>query len=163
MAIFGSLLGVVFCVAVVVFVIASWWVLYTKMGEPGWKCLVPFYGEYVLFKRVWSKKAYWGYMVVSVVFLSTYGYMLFAFAFWLITLGAITLSEIGVVAGVVLMAVSGIAWLVYTFRRNFRIAECFGHGIGYWLGITFLPVVFVPMLALGDSRYVFGDSSYEYR
>ena len=30
------------------------WKIFQKMGEPGWKALIPFYGPYILFKRVWD-------------------------------------------------------------------------------------------------------------
>ncbi len=34
-----------------------------------------------------------------------------------------------------------------------EISKSFGHGIGFTLGIIFLPIVFLPILAFGDSKY----------
>ena len=31
-------------------VLAAMWKLFTKAGEPGWKCLIPLYGSYILVK-----------------------------------------------------------------------------------------------------------------
>lgn len=35
-----------------------------------------------------------------------------------------------------------------------KLATAFGKGIGFGIGIIFLPIIFVPMLALGDATYV---------
>ena len=40
------------------------------------------------------------------------------------------------------------------------IAEKFGKGLGYGIGMTFLSFVFVPMLAFGDDSYRGGGGSY---
>lgn len=36
--------------AVSVFLIVSLWKVFEKAGEPGWKCLIPWYNNYILFK-----------------------------------------------------------------------------------------------------------------
>ncbi|MCG3205059.1 MAG: hypothetical protein KCHDKBKB_01776 [Elusimicrobia bacterium] len=33
------------------------------------------------------------------------------------------------------------------------IAKAFGHGVGYALGLTFIPIIFYPMLGFGSSTY----------
>ena len=43
---FVWLLAIALCVLMLV----AHWKLFAKAGEPGWACLVPFYGSYVLFK-----------------------------------------------------------------------------------------------------------------
>lgn len=40
-------------VIAVVILVANWKIL-TKAGEPGWACIVPFYGNYVLFRMVYG-------------------------------------------------------------------------------------------------------------
>jgi len=35
-----------------------------------------------------------------------------------------------------------------------ELAKVFGKDTGYGLGIVFLPIIFLPMLAFGDSKYV---------
>ena len=34
-----------------------------------------------------------------------------------------------------------------------KLSKCFGHGLGFTLGLLFLPIIFLPLLAFGDSRY----------
>lgn len=41
-------------IAVVILMVVSNWKLFVKMGEPGWKVLIPLYSTYVLYNRVWS-------------------------------------------------------------------------------------------------------------
>lgn len=36
----------------------------------------------------------------------------------------------------------------------FDLAKAFGKGVGFGLGILFLPIIFLPLLAFGDARYV---------
>lgn len=40
----------VICLAISVVMLVAMWKLFSKAGEPGWACLVPFYNTYVLFK-----------------------------------------------------------------------------------------------------------------
>lgn len=48
----AAYMGVVAVVSIVVGVllIVAQWKIFTKAGEPGWAAIVPFYGNYVLFK-----------------------------------------------------------------------------------------------------------------
>ena len=34
------------------------------------------------------------------------------------------------------------------------LSKSFGHGVGFTLGLLFLSVIFLPLLGLGDSKYV---------
>ena len=42
----GSLISMAVCAVLIV----SLWMVFTKAGEAGWKCLIPFYNVYILFK-----------------------------------------------------------------------------------------------------------------
>lgn len=48
----GAYLMVVLVLAVIS--IIALWRIYTKAGEPGWGCIVPFYNYYLLFKIAWG-------------------------------------------------------------------------------------------------------------
>ena len=45
-------------IAIVILFIASYWVIYTKAGEAGWKCLIPIYNLIVLLKII-NKPIWW--------------------------------------------------------------------------------------------------------
>ena len=38
-----------------------------------------------------------------------------------------------------------------------NLAKAFGKGVGYTLGLIFLGIIFFPLLAFGDSKYVYGE------
>ena len=44
--------------AIVVLLIASVWIVYTKASQPGWACLIPFYNIWVLLKIV-GRPGWW--------------------------------------------------------------------------------------------------------
>ncbi|MDO4168104.1 MAG: DUF5684 domain-containing protein [Eubacteriales bacterium] len=52
-ALFGSTFLVIALVVMVIFIIANWRI-YSKAGEPGWGCIIPFYSQYLLFKIAWG-------------------------------------------------------------------------------------------------------------
>lgn len=44
------IIAVILYIAILVFFIGAMWKIYTKAGEEGWACLIPFYSFYVLCK-----------------------------------------------------------------------------------------------------------------
>ena len=43
---------------------------------------------------------------------------------------------------------------VITIIMWIKLAQAFGKGAAYGIGILFLPVVFLPMLGFGDAQYI---------
>ena len=61
-------------------------------------------------------------------------------------------SEGGV--GVLLFAaLFSLVSFVVNMILNWRLVKCFGFGIGFFLGITFFPMIFVPVLASGNAYF----------
>jgi hypothetical protein len=58
--------------ALMVFIIAAYWKIYEKAGQPGWAAIIPFYNFYVMLKFV-GKPGWWLIMMlipgVNVIFL----------------------------------------------------------------------------------------------
>jgi hypothetical protein len=54
----GSILPPLLMLAVVVFVIAGIWKVFTKAGHPGWACLVPIYNVIVLL-QIAGRPVWW--------------------------------------------------------------------------------------------------------
>ena len=92
-------------------IVASFWKVFVKAGEPGWAALIPFYNVFVLLK-IAGKPAWW-----------------------------FVLMLIPIVNFVVAIIVC------------ISLAEKFGKGTGFGLGLSFLGVIFFPILGFGDSRY----------
>lgn len=104
-------LGVLIYFALIIFVIASLWRVFTKAGQPGWAVIIPIYNAYILLK-IAGKPGWW-----------------------------LLLMLIPVVNFIV-------AILVYV-----GVAERFGKGAGFAIGLIFLSFIFIPILAFGDAEY----------
>jgi len=103
---------VIIYLALIVFLIASMWKIYTKAGQPGWAALIPIYNIYVLIE-IAGKPGWW--------------LILFLVPFVNIVI------EILVLVG---------------------LANNFGKGGGFVLGLIFLPFIFYPILGFGSAEYI---------
>lgn len=56
----GGLIGVIVVISLVWLVIslAALWKIFVKMGEPGWKGIIPIYSQYIIFTRA-GKPGWW--------------------------------------------------------------------------------------------------------
>jgi len=97
--------------AVAVFWVAVMWRIFTKAGQPGWACIIPFYNVYLIIKM--AGKPGW----------------------WLLLL---FIPVVDFVIGIIVII---------------ALAERFGKGVGFAIGIMLLSIVFLPILAFGDAKY----------
>lgn len=107
----GSVFGLIISLAIVVFMIASVWRVFTKAGQPGWAVLIPIYNAYVLCK-VGGKPGWW-----------------------------------------VILLFIPIVNIVMSLLISLGVAEKFGKGAGFGIGLWPLPIIFYPILAFGDASY----------
>ena len=49
---------IIFCLALVVFIIAALWKVFVKAGQPGWAAIIPIYNIYIMTK-IGGKPGYW--------------------------------------------------------------------------------------------------------
>ena len=140
LAVLGGMLGfiILYILAVTVISLISNWKIFKKAGEPGWKCLIPIYSDYIRFKRFWSTGKFWKYLILSII----YG-----------VIGNLpnipVLSLILSLAGLVISIIT----LVMQIKLISRTSQSFGHGTGFTLGLIFLPFIFNLVLAFGKSEY----------
>ncbi|MEO0564478.1 MAG: DUF5684 domain-containing protein [Chloroflexota bacterium] len=97
--------------ALSILAIAGLWQVFVKMGEAGWKAIIPIYNIYVIIENV-GRPAWW----------------------------------------IILLFVP-FANIVILFLLFKDLAEGFGHGIGFTLGLFFLGFIFLPILGFGDSQW----------
>lgn len=98
-----------------VFIIVAMWRVFTKAGQPGWGCLIPFYSIYLMLK-IAGKPGWW---------------LIFFF----------------------IPIINFVVQIVMTID----IARNFGRGGWFAAGLIFLPIIFFPILAFGDSVYIGAD------
>jgi hypothetical protein len=110
----GSLgpVGTIVLLAVIVFMIAVGWKIFTKAGEPGWASIVPIYNIIVWLKI--AGKPWWWLFLCLIPFVNF---------------------------------IIGILWCL-------GLAKNFGKGGGFAVGILFLGIIFLPILAFGDAKFV---------
>lgn len=136
-------LGVGFFIACAIvfwiFQIIAYWKMFTKAGEPGWKSIIPFYNQYVMYKLTWKTSWFWISLIVAVV----YG-----------VFTSLNQNFPDVMLYAVLLLVFAIIILVISIISYHKISKSYGHGAGYTVGMLFLWPIFVLILGYGKSRYI---------
>lgn len=122
------LIGLIAIVVCIVCIVA-YWKIYTKAGKPGFASIIPFYSQYVLFDI-------------------TTGYGILILPYFIISM-ALGYFDLNLLDYVFCAAVN-----IYI---SYKLAKCFGKGIGYTLGLIFLQPIFICMLAFGDAEYIGND------
>lgn len=130
--------------AMLITLVVALWKVYTKMGEAGWACLVPFYSNYVMLRRVWDTKL-----------------------FWPLTIGGILPSILlkcggseNMVTTLISLPIS-IAVLVIMIMMYVKLAKAFGKGNGFAVGMVLLMPIFICILGFGDAEYTDPNKAYD--
>ena len=143
----------------------SRWFIFKKMGMPGWKGIIPYYGEYLLFRELWTTKMFWAFVISGAVyaFVSIFAMVFGMVGFAVAVAGAHSSHGIGQAALIPILAFAfygllTIGYLVFAlvvnFKLNNRLAKAFGKSTGFAAGLTFLSPIFDLILAFDKSYYI---------
>lgn len=143
----------------------SRWFIFKKMGMPGWKGIIPYYGEYLLFRELWTTKMFWAFVISGAVyaFVSIFAMVFGMVGFAVAVASAHSSHGIGQAALIPILAFAfygllTIGYLVFalvvTFKLNNRLAKAFGKSTGFAAGLTFLSPIFDLILAFDKSYYI---------
>ena len=129
----------------VIMIIAEW-KLFKKFGEKQWKSLIPGYNSYLMYRYTWKPSAFWIYIVSTVAFNvlhseSTEMTQHSPDSIWVTILLLVALPF-------------GILTAVYSILSALRIAESFGKGKLFCIGLVLLYPIFISILGYGKSKYV---------
>lgn len=129
---------------VAILAVAGTWRIFIKIGEEGWKCIVPFFNEYIAFRAVWNTRSFWKMIGASIAAGVCIGVtqVLFETGHDTINIGVSILS-------LVLLIMS----LAYQIRFCNKMAKAFGKGTGMTLLLIFIPFVATAILGFGPARY----------
>ena len=128
-------------IAIGVFTIICMWKIFVKAGEPGWKCLIPIYGQYVFYKIAWEPM--WFFITLGLSVLTN-----------IITGIGASNSNGGVTGfGLFLMIVVAIAAVIIGIVTMVKLAKRFGKSGGFAAGLIFLEPIFMAILAFDSSDY----------
>ena len=116
------------------------WIIFQKAGQAGWKSLIPIYDTFVTL-RIIQRPQWWGYLVVGLSIMQ-------------IVLTATRDGNSDELSTVQLMSsITSLIAFLFTVRITHGLSSSFGRGVGFTLGLLFLPYIFYPMLAFGSSIY----------
>lgn len=140
----------VFYLLFVVLILVSMWKIFVKMGEPGWKGIIPIYNLWVLIKTL-RKPASWFWLIFgSLIVASALAGITSAQAAAQMAAGTYT-AGLGIPTIINLLI--AIVVLVYSIKLYHALSKSFGHDVGFTIGLILLSIVFLPILAFGPSRF----------
>ncbi len=122
------------------------WRIFTKMGEKGWKSLIPIYNLYILTKCVANKKLFTPMVILY--------FMMFIASLTTSFLSYKSVQGVGLVLCSVVYMAASIALFVLNIILAHKTSKAFGHGAGFTIGLIFLTFIFELILAFGSSQYI---------
>lgn len=132
LATIGVILRLVYNIATVV----GCWKVYNKLGEPGWKCLIPFYGTWVEYKYTWKPQ-----MAIWVWVLGFGGELLM----YLFEQYSLMWNVFGII--------SVVGWVI-SIIGDYKLSKSFGKGAGFTVGMVLATGIFQIILGFGKSQYI---------
>ena len=140
------------------------WFVFRKMGLPGWKGIIPYYGDYVLFDKLWETKKVWRMIIYSAVFAGTFifGYIFIFMGIMFAASGSdptvavaivfIILGAASLIASIVMVVLA----IVINFQLYKKLAHAFGLKDAWAWGLLFLPYVFLPIIGFHRNIIYYG-------
>ena len=156
-AVAGGLIGTMLTVSLIVGVllIIAGWKIFEKAGEKGWKILIPIYDLYILFKICGLKNWFWGFfaasIIASILMCVKTPPMINDVTGYYIDYNALNFNDYP--AYIIGLVITCVASVVATVMVSIRLSKAFGKGVGYTLGLIFLPNIFTLILGFGSAKY----------
>ena len=116
------------------------WRIFTKAGEPGWKSIIPVYGDYISYKIVWQTSYFWLSFILGIV--ASY-----------VSSANLNESIFLTVIATLLRIVIAVINIMYCIK----LSRAFGHGIGFAIGLILLQPIFLLILGFGSDPYYGSD------
>ena len=127
------------------FYAVCFWFIFRKAGKPRWKSIVPIYNAYILCHVVgWS-----GWELILTMCISIVRMIICMSLKAVVDLNGSTLA-------LVFLVLASIPYesIIYSLFLSMRLSRCFGRSTLFALGLAFLPVVFIPIIAFDKSPYL---------
>ena len=126
-------MGIIY-LAILIFYLLVAWKLYVKMGEPGWKCLIPFYNLYIWYQKILGNGLWMFVLLVPFI-------------------NAVLMTFIKGYTALLFNILIFIFMFFFNIVTLFRTSKSFGRGVGTAIGLFFLSAIFYPILAFGSAEY----------
>lgn len=132
---FFLIINIAAVTGIFLFTVLGTWKLYKKMGEQGWKGLIPIYNLFLLYQKTWGNKPF-----------IIYVYLLVMSSFF-----SIHTKENMTVLIVYAMAAS--AMILMDCILKYKVAKCFGYGVLFTIGLIIAPFLFYSVLGYGKREF----------
>ena len=154
-SIIGSTIGFIIflCLAYWIVTIIATWKIFKKAGEPGWKCFIPIYNIYIMYKIVGMKAWFWGMILAALVLSIVMGIDGTANTFDMSKTELEAYDWNAHIPSVIAIVAYSIAAVIIEIKYAIRTSRAFGHGAGFAAGLFFLQPIFWLILAFGSSKY----------
>lgn len=141
-----SMVSSLIALALSILLIVALWKVYKKAGEHGWACIVPFYNGFCFYRMAWGN----GWMFLVPLISS----VVIAIACVIMMLGIIVGNPVMTFGMFIILVAAIIVDLVISIRATHKLSKAFGYGVGFTLGLLFLPYIFYPILGFGSAKYI---------
>ena len=131
------ILAIVIIIYLILLPFIAAWRLCKKVGIPGWKSLIPIYNEYLIYKIAGMP----GLCVIPVLTLTIID---------VIYQDVEKFSPLCLTLYIILLVIVAII----NIFEAIRLPKAFGKGVGYIIGMIFLPNITEIILGMGRSQYV---------
>ena len=141
---------VIFVIIIILKCVATW-KIFVKMGEPGWKALIPFYNEYTLYKKVWNLGWFVAMLItgcITPVLSALVLFMIFSPPLYITFL----LQPQGIILGLAVLALNKLRLAIH-FVLTYLLSRSFRHGILFAAGLMLLPGIFLIILAFSSNQF----------
>ena len=143
-------------ILVILVQLASYWGLFEKMGEPGWKGLIPIYADFKLYDKAWSRYAYYILVIFAWIGIGTSAQGEQGLSMSM----AEILNSADMTVAMFASLVAAIASFIIDAIFYIELSTAFGKGVGVAIGLIFLTPIFVAYLAFSDAEYWEKDQRY---
>ena len=142
------------------------WRYFVKAKQKGWYSLIPVFCGFKAYEIASDKKS-WVRRIIYILLMSAglaWMFSVFHRAYSSIPADTDTemflkqiISAYSSSEGIISIVLLGAAWILFrlnSFLFNKKLAKSFGHSLTFALGLTFCPIVFVPVLGYDKAEYI---------
>lgn len=148
-------MGYLLELAFLIFQIFIYWKMFEKAGEKGWKYLIPIYGDYIDCKIIGKVKIFWVNLISTIGFI-----VLSSILLAILAISQVSQTEFLFLVLLFLSITYLIIIIVCQVIKAFATAKVFGQESIFGLGLLFLPIIFVAIIAFDKKiRYVYNDTT----
>ena len=154
-----SIISDLISLAIVIFMCVVMWKINEKAGQPGWACLIPFYSSYIDCKVAKKKWLFVPQLINSIVMvIATFTMVIGVFLAFAMAIEGSGGGAGLLIGSMVILFITSIISIVFNVIYSDGLAKAFGQGVGYTIGLIFLPNIFKAIIAFSNNiKYIDDD------